>query len=95
MLQRNLLYTAITRAKTKVIIIGHGSALEKAIDNASVQRRNTNLGDRIKECSQKAKNDSLPIQLGELADYLPVPREEGQFSLPEGPYNLQDITENL
>lgn len=50
LLQRNLLYTAITRAKTKVIIIGHGSALERAINNSSVYKRNTKLGERINIC---------------------------------------------
>jgi exodeoxyribonuclease V alpha subunit len=52
LLQRNLLYTAITRAKEKVIIIGHGSALERAINNSSVHKRNTKLGERIKACLQ-------------------------------------------
>lgn len=65
MLQRNLLYTAITRAKKKVIVIGHASAIEKAINNSSVQKRNTNLGERIKLCLQKQKRDSLPILHGE------------------------------
>jgi exodeoxyribonuclease V alpha subunit len=69
MLQRNLLYTAITRAKKKVIIIGHGSAIEKAINNASVHKRNTNLGERIKSCLlQKKKKNFLQILHGELAD---------------------------
>jgi exodeoxyribonuclease V alpha subunit len=58
LLQRNLLYTALTRAKQKVIIIGHGSALERAIDNTSVMRRNTILGERVKECWEQKKNCS-------------------------------------
>lgn len=93
MLQRNLLYTAITRAKTKVIIIGHGSALEKAIDNSSVQRRNTNLGERIKECSQNRRRNSLPIQHGELADYLPVLREKEPSLLKADELHQLDTTE--
>lgn len=60
MLQRNLLYTAITRAKQKVIVIGHGSALERAINNASVIQRNTKLGERIKKCLQQKKKPSMP-----------------------------------
>jgi exodeoxyribonuclease V alpha subunit len=40
-LQRNLIYTAITRARKKVILIGHTRALEKAIDNNKVDARNT------------------------------------------------------
>jgi exodeoxyribonuclease V alpha subunit len=56
LLQRNLLYTAITRAKKKVIVIGHGSALERAINNTSVIKRNTMLGERL--CSLQKKKDS-------------------------------------
>ena len=59
MLQRNLLYTAITRAKEKVIVIGHASAIERAINNSSVHRRNTKLGDRIKTCLQLRKKGSF------------------------------------
>jgi exodeoxyribonuclease V alpha subunit len=66
LLQRNLLYTAITRAKEKVIIIGHGSALERAINNSSVYKRNTKLGDRITLCLQKKNTiNSLPTLPGE------------------------------
>lgn len=64
MLQRNLLYTAITRAKDKVIVLGHGSALEKAILNASVSKRNTILGERIRRCLEMRKRpSSLPSLL--------------------------------
>jgi len=46
-LQRNLLYTAITRAKKKVILIGHADALSKAVMNDKASERNTKLSDRI------------------------------------------------
>lgn len=68
MLQRNLLYTAITRAKEKVIIVGHGSAIERAINNSSVHQRNTRLGERIKSCIQLKKNGSSAIPLSVLED---------------------------
>jgi exodeoxyribonuclease V alpha subunit len=61
LLQRNLLYTAITRAKKKVIVLGHGSAIEKAINNASVSRRNTKLGERIGACLLQRKKDFSQI----------------------------------
>jgi len=77
LLQRNLLYTAITRAKKKVIVIGHGSALEKAINNASVDKRNTKLGERIKGCLQRKKNFSFSKQLEEQVNSLgQISREE-------------------
>lgn len=47
LLQRNLLYTAITRAKKKVIVLGHTSAIENAILNDKIQRRNTKFSKRI------------------------------------------------
>lgn len=43
LLQRNLVYTALTRAKKKVIIIGSDIALLSAIENAEQQKRNTSL----------------------------------------------------
>lgn len=46
-LQRNLLYTAITRAKKKVFILGHKKALFQAINNNNVSKRNTILSSRI------------------------------------------------
>lgn len=46
-LQRNLLYTAITRAKKKVFLLGHQKALYRAILNNNVSKRNTVLSSRI------------------------------------------------
>ncbi|HCI79393.1 MAG TPA: ATP-dependent RecD-like DNA helicase, partial [Ktedonobacter sp.] len=46
LLQRNLLYTAITRAKRFCVIVGHPYALEMAVRNDRVALRNTGL----KEC---------------------------------------------
>jgi exodeoxyribonuclease V alpha subunit len=43
MLQRNLLYTAVTRAKKKVWVLGDFSAVQRAIDNNKVILRNTGL----------------------------------------------------
>jgi len=44
MLQRNLIYTAITRAKEKVIIVGQKQAFFRAIHKADIANRNTMLG---------------------------------------------------
>jgi exodeoxyribonuclease V alpha subunit len=43
LLERNLIYTAITRGRKLVIIIGDMKALHMAIRNAKSKRRNTNL----------------------------------------------------
>ena len=46
-LQRNLVYTAITRAKVQVVLVGHRSALVKAVHNAKENDRATLFLDRI------------------------------------------------
>ena len=47
MLQRNLLYTAITRAKQKVIIIGSKKALMTAVQSKKKKKRYTLLAERL------------------------------------------------
>ena len=47
MLQRNLLYTGITRAKKVLVIVGTRRALAYAVKNLEVTRRNTMLRERI------------------------------------------------
>lgn len=47
-LQRNLLYTAVTRAKKRVILVGTETALTKAVQNAKEDARNTLFVDRLK-----------------------------------------------
>ncbi|ORU00601.1 RecD-like DNA helicase YrrC [Anaerovibrio sp. JC8] len=47
MLQRNLLYTAITRARKKVILIGTKAALNTAVANDKTRRRYTLLAERL------------------------------------------------
>lgn len=46
-LRRNLIYTAITRAKKKVILVGQKQALYMAIHKNDIDKRNTLLGERI------------------------------------------------
>lgn len=48
MLQRNLIYTAITRAKKRLIIVGQQSAFDVAVRNNKIIRRNTLLAERLK-----------------------------------------------
>ena len=47
MLKRNILYTAITRAKAKVYLVGEWSAVCQAIHTDDSGTRNTKLGERI------------------------------------------------
>ncbi|MFJ4008210.1 ATP-dependent RecD-like DNA helicase [Streptomyces sp. NPDC090026] len=47
LLQRNLLYTAVTRARHGVMLIGQSEAVERAVANNRTQRRSTALSHRI------------------------------------------------
>ena len=47
MLQRHLLYTAVTRAKKLVVLVGSRRALKMAIDNAEQGRRESALAERL------------------------------------------------
>jgi exodeoxyribonuclease V alpha subunit len=48
MLQRNVLYTAITRGKRLVVIVGEEKAISMAVHNSRISRRNTLLADRLR-----------------------------------------------
>ena len=48
MLQRNLIYTAITRARDLVVMVGTKKAMKIAAENNTVSSRNTTLVDRLR-----------------------------------------------
>jgi exodeoxyribonuclease V alpha subunit len=48
LLQRNLLYTAITRARRLVVLVGSTKAIAIAVNNDQVSRRNTALAARVR-----------------------------------------------
>ena len=77
LLQRNLLYTALTRARKKVIVVGQESAIIAAIENESIRHRNTRLAARIRECQEKvADKDFQP-----LGPLLSVPKESDNYNV--------------
>ena len=48
MMQRNLIYTAITRAKNICVIIGDVEMVQRAVGNVNAKHRNTKLCERLK-----------------------------------------------
>ena len=53
MLQRNLLYTGITRAKKGLVLVGTKKAIAHAVRTVTVTRRNTKLSERLRqECGK-------------------------------------------
>lgn len=49
MLQRNLIYTGITRAKKMLVLVGTKKAISYAVKHVTVTKRNTKLKERLKE----------------------------------------------
>ena len=47
MLQRNLLYTGVTRAKKILVLVGEKKAVGMAIKNERISVRNTKLSERL------------------------------------------------
>ncbi|HEX6817366.1 MAG TPA: AAA family ATPase [Ktedonobacterales bacterium] len=51
LLQRNLLYTAITRARRLCVVVGDRRALKRAVENDALKLRNTGLAERLRGLS--------------------------------------------
>jgi exodeoxyribonuclease V alpha subunit len=49
LLQRNLLYTAVTRARRLAVLVGHPKAIERAVMNAQAAARYTRLAERLRK----------------------------------------------
>ena len=56
MLQRNLIYTGITRAKKALVIVGTKKAVAMAVKTVTVTARNTNLSVRLEELYHDKKS---------------------------------------
>ena len=74
MLQRNLIYTGITRAKKICVLVGQTKALAYAIHNMKVLKRNT----RLKERLAPTATDSIATALNSAQQYA-LPTEEIQM----------------
>jgi exodeoxyribonuclease V alpha subunit len=68
MLQRNLLYTAVTRGKKLVVLVGTKKALSMAVRNDRAGSRNTRLAERLRQFDQLG----LPAQVAAQAPKAPA-----------------------
>jgi exodeoxyribonuclease V alpha subunit len=66
MLQRNLLYTAITRGKQLVVLVGTKRALGMAVRRADTRERHTTLRKRLQEASGRSAFSANPANSSEL-----------------------------
>lgn len=48
MLQRNLVYTAMTRGKKLVVFVGQWAAIKRSVSNATVKKRYTRLAEKLR-----------------------------------------------
>ena len=62
MLQRNLIYTGITRAKKICVLVGTKKALSFAIRNLSVLKRNTKLKERLSALESQSAQISMAAE---------------------------------
>lgn len=67
LLQRNLLYTAVTRAREGVMLIGQTEAVERAVANNRAQRRNTTLTHRVIDELPEVRAPRGQTSTGQLA----------------------------
>ncbi|MCZ4098001.1 SF1B family DNA helicase RecD2 [Streptomyces sp. H39-C1] len=67
LLQRNLLYTAVTRARRGVMLIGQSDAVQRAVANNHTQRRNTALTHRITHTDIPVPALRMQAPAGQLA----------------------------
>ena len=56
MLQRNLIYTGVTRAKKILVMVGTKKALAYAVHNVTVTKRNTLLKERLSGMDRQCEN---------------------------------------
>lgn len=75
MLQRNLIYTGITRAKKICVLVGTKKALSFAIRNMSVLKRNTKLKERLNPALAQPGNATPPKEY-----VLPTQTEYGMVA---------------
>jgi len=97
MLQRNLIYTGITRARKILVMVGTKKALAYAVRNLTVTRRNTMLRERLageiagdapgkKEMAEKAENAGKAEKMAEagrteMAYSFEADRKDGRLPL--------------
>ena len=71
MLQRNLIYTGITRAKKICVLIGQPKALAYAIRNLTVTKRNTKLKERL-----RGEIDAITAPMPHIGKTYAMPEEQ-------------------
>lgn len=91
MLQRNLIYTGITRAKKILVMVGTKKALAYAVRNLTVTKRNTMLKERLTgEIPMKREAEAVvyPFETARRREDMPLAAEDAAEYLAEGRKDL-------
>lgn len=91
LLQRNLIYTAITRSKSKLIMLGEFAAFDYAIKNEG-DKRQTYLVERFQEQSDLASSQPNQELKSKEQTSLFLIRQPLRTTLKNLPLNQQTLT---
>ena len=83
MLQRNLIYTGITRAKKILVLVGTKKALSSAVHHVTVDERNTCLKERLRRLLPTFESVSQDT----------IRNTAGLYLFPENPQSLNLVAE--
>ncbi|MCD8331748.1 MAG: DUF4186 family protein, partial [Oscillospiraceae bacterium] len=81
MLQRNLLYTGVTRAKKVLLLIGEKKAIYYAIRHETTTARNTKLAQRLMNVNSSASRDKFGVNREALFQRLGKSKFRSSFDL--------------
>ena len=84
MLHRSILYTAVTRGKKLVVLVGSRKALAMAIRNVRLDKRNTGLKEKLIELSKTASSNLLILLEQPAQCLIRVRNSEFLQASPEG-----------
>lgn len=93
MLQRNLIYTAITRAKSKLVMLGEIAAFDYAVRNEGA-KRNTFLIQRFEQTYTQAVDKSVEKIVKNLATEAPN-QTKTKNNYPSETFENKDFSENI
>jgi exodeoxyribonuclease V alpha subunit len=94
MLQRNLIYTGITRAKKILVMVGTRKALAYAVNNVTVTKRNTLLKERLASDRIKSEEEHRVISYLDIME-TKIAELSGKQSLrvaEESSYAVGEVT---
>ena len=97
MLERNLIYTAVTRGKKMVVLVGQTKALGMCVKNNKIRKRYTWLARRLALDENAMREDMLPFAQDKKAKETLADYDEVEFLQPiddldfDGNIDLNDI----